>query len=258
MGQANLDPTHFAVIWANSQLSKPFRRACTQKAQLNGFSWPLTIGLGPFQPRKRPGLSMFSPLCLWSCLHKPLPYVIFICIKLCIFISVNWSHAGSHTIGLSRCISFRDRIYNDTNIDSAFAAKLQKKCPRVGRDNRLFPLDKATRQHFDNCYYKNLLTEMGLLHSDQVLTNSSFTLSLVNKYASRSSTFFKDFAKSMVKMGNIKPLTGCKGEIRTNCRKVNWDIWDVCIHIFMKFMFMFPTCCIATSCCDNSQATRQM
>ncbi|KAJ8650818.1 hypothetical protein MRB53_003841 [Persea americana] len=129
--------------------------------------------------------------------------------------------SGSHTIGLSRCVSIRDRIYNDTNIDSSFAKKLRKKCPRVGRNTTLFPLDKVTPKHFDNFYFKNLLSETGLLHSDQVLTNSTSTLSLVNKYVRKSSTFFKDFARSMVNMGNIKPPKGSKGEIRSNCRKVN-------------------------------------
>ncbi|XXG44162.1 hypothetical protein AAC387_Pa01g4034 [Persea americana] len=131
------------------------------------------------------------------------------------------SLSGSHTIGLARCTSFRSRIYNDTNIDSTFAAKLQKKCPRVGRNNSLSRLDIATPKHFDNCYYRNLLNEKGLLHSDQELTNTSSTLSRVKKYVNDPSTFFKDFAKSIVKMGRINPLTGSKGEIRINCRKVN-------------------------------------
>eukprot|EP00268_Persea_americana_P016317 TRINITY_DN1772_c0_g2_i2.p1 TRINITY_DN1772_c0_g2~~TRINITY_DN1772_c0_g2_i2.p1 ORF type:complete len:162 (-),score=4.56 TRINITY_DN1772_c0_g2_i2:36-521(-) len=136
------------------------------------------------------------------------------------YILLKWL-PGSHTIGLARCTSFRSRIYNDTNIDSTFAAKLQKKCPRVGRNNSLSRLDIATPKHFDNCYYRNLLNEKGLLHSDQELTNTSSTLSRVKKYVNDPSTFFKDFAKSIVKMGRINPLTGSKGEIRINCRKVN-------------------------------------
>ncbi|XP_058075522.1 peroxidase 4-like [Magnolia sinica] len=129
--------------------------------------------------------------------------------------------SGSHTIGLARCTSFRSRIYNDSNIDATFADKLQTKCPMVGRNNTLACLDVATPKVFDNCYFRNLLSEKGLLHSDQELMNKSSTSSRVNKYVSEPSAFFKDFAKAMVKMGKIKPLIGNEGQIRLNCRKVN-------------------------------------
>ncbi|KAI4306923.1 hypothetical protein L6164_030163 [Bauhinia variegata] len=129
--------------------------------------------------------------------------------------------SGSHTIGLARCTSFRPHIYNDSNIDASFAKSLQSKCPRSGNDNVLAPLDLQTPTHFDNLYFKNLLNSKGLLHSDQELFNGSSTDSLVKKYATDNAAFFKDFAKGMVKMSNIKPLTGSKGQIRINCRKVN-------------------------------------
>lgn len=99
---------------------------------------------------------------------------------------------------------------------------LQNKCPRgTGRNNTLFPLDRVTPKHFDNYYFRNLLSEKGLLHSDQALTDSTSTLARVNKYVKKPSTFFKDFAKSMVRMGKINLLTGSEGEIRINCGKVN-------------------------------------
>ncbi|XP_062001130.1 peroxidase 4-like [Rosa rugosa] len=129
--------------------------------------------------------------------------------------------AGSHTIGLARCTSFRARIYNDTTIDAVFAKSLQSNCPITGNDNNLASLDLQTPTYFDNLYYKNLLKEKGLLHSDQELFNGTSADALVKIYASDTFKFFEDFAKSMVKMGNIKPLTGSQGEIRINCRKVN-------------------------------------
>ncbi|AQK43686.1 Peroxidase 72 [Zea mays] len=64
--------------------------------------------------------------------------------------------SGGHTIGDSRCVSFRQRLYGQNN---------------------------------------NGQVDQGL--------------------------FFDHFAKSMVKMGNISPLTGSAGEIRHNCRRVN-------------------------------------
>ena len=133
--------------------------------------------------------------------------------------------AGSHTIGLASCSTFRGRIYKDTNINSTFAKKLQERCPKVGKNSTLFPMDKGTPKHFDNFYYRNLMNQEGLLHSDQALTDTTYTLSIVKKYVNKPSSFFKNFAKSMVRMGNISPLTGRKGEIRINCRKVNWSIY---------------------------------
>ncbi|KAJ8650819.1 hypothetical protein MRB53_003842 [Persea americana] len=129
--------------------------------------------------------------------------------------------SGSHTIGLASCSTFRGRIYKDTNINSTFAKKLQERCPKVGKNSTLFPMDKGTPKHFDNFYYRNLMNQEGLLHSDQALTDTTYTLSIVKKYVNKPSSFFKNFAKSMVRMGNISPLTGRKGEIRINCRKVN-------------------------------------
>ncbi|ERN02878.1 hypothetical protein AMTR_s00589p00011350 [Amborella trichopoda] len=129
--------------------------------------------------------------------------------------------SGAHTIGLARCVTFRGRIYNDTNINPSFARALQRKCPRVGNNNTLQQLDLVTPDIFDNSYYKNLQCLKGLLHSDQALLNGGSADSLSKTYAADTKTFFADFAQSMIKMGNIKVLTGSQGEVRTNCRKVN-------------------------------------
>ncbi|KAK7856837.1 peroxidase 4 [Quercus suber] len=129
--------------------------------------------------------------------------------------------SGSHTIGLARCTSFRAHIYNDSNIDSSFAKSLQQICPKVGNNGTLAPLDRKTPTVFDNRYFKNLVKGKGLLHSDQELFNRAAADSLVEKYATNQKIFFKDFAKGMVRMSRIKPLTGSEGEIRKNCRKAN-------------------------------------
>ncbi|XP_039046099.1 uncharacterized protein LOC120186149 [Hibiscus syriacus] len=104
---------------------------------------------------------------------------------------------------------------------SLVAKSLQRRCPRTGKDNIHRSLDIRTPTSFDNFYFRNLLKNKGLLHSDQELVNIASTDSLVKNYAADSSRFFKQFSKSMIKMGNIKPLTGNSGEIRINCRKVN-------------------------------------
>lgn len=131
--------------------------------------------------------------------------------------------SGAHTIGQARCTNFRARIYNDTNIDSAFAKSRQSTCPRTtgSGDNNLAPLDVKTPTYFDSAYYQNLISQKGLLRSDQQLHNGGSTDSLVETYSKNTKTFFKDFAEAMVKMGDIRPLTGSNGEIRKNCRVAN-------------------------------------
>ncbi|KAF8394158.1 hypothetical protein HHK36_020364 [Tetracentron sinense] len=131
--------------------------------------------------------------------------------------------SGSHTIGQARCTIFRNRIYNDTNIDSSFAKKRQGSCPKTSGsgDNNLAPLDVQSPTSFDNDYYKNLINQKGLLHTDQELFNGGSTDSLVKKYSINPKTFKSDFAEAMIKMGDIEPLTGSNGEIRKKCAMVN-------------------------------------
>ncbi|CAL9027155.1 unnamed protein product [Prunus brigantina] len=137
--------------------------------------------------------------------------------------------SGSHTIGNARCTSFRQRLYNqsgnglaDFTLDQKYAAQLRTRCPRSGGDQTLFFLDFVSPTKFDNSYFKNLLASKGLLNSDEILiTKSQVTKQLVQQYAENTELFFEQFAKSMVKMGNISPLTGSRGEIRKRCRKIN-------------------------------------
>ncbi|KAL3509122.1 hypothetical protein ACH5RR_028523 [Cinchona calisaya] len=129
--------------------------------------------------------------------------------------------SGGHTIGQARCSSFRDRAYNDTEIDPAFAAERRADCPCKCRENSLAPLDLQTPTRFENSYYKNLLVKRGLLHSDQELFNGGSQDRLVRFYSNNEGAFRRDFVNAMIKMGNISPLTGTHGEIRLNCRVVN-------------------------------------
>ncbi|XP_059625227.1 peroxidase 4-like [Cornus florida] len=131
--------------------------------------------------------------------------------------------SGSHTIGQARCVLFRARVHNESNIDSSFATKRQGGCPSASGsgDNNLAALDLQSPTAFDNNYYKNLIGKKGLLHSDQELYNGGSTNSLVETYNKNPNTFSSDFAAAMIKMGDISPLTGSNGQIRNNCRKVN-------------------------------------
>ncbi|CAN6724290.1 unnamed protein product [Malus baccata var. baccata] len=129
--------------------------------------------------------------------------------------------SGSHTIGQARCTTFRTRLYNEASINASFATSLKSSCPTSGGDNNLSPLDVTSPTSFDNAYFSNLVSQKGLLHSDQQLFSGGSTDSQVNAYVSNPATFRTDFANAMIKMGNLSPLTGTNGQIRTNCRKVN-------------------------------------
>lgn len=128
---------------------------------------------------------------------------------------------GAHTIGKARCTNFRNRIYNETNIDSSYAEDLQEDCPATGGDNNRAPLDNETPTVFDNEFYKELMEKKGLLHSDQQFYNGGSTDSQVESYGNHPEAFYAAFGNAMIKMANISPLTGSQGEIRNNCRKAN-------------------------------------
>jgi peroxidase len=86
-------------------------------------------------------------------------------------------------------------------------------------------LDQVTPKIFDNKYYGNLLQGRAQLPSDQVMLSdpaaAATTAPIVHRFAGDQRDFFRNFAASMIKMGNISPLTGGAGEIRMNCRRVN-------------------------------------
>ncbi|CAO2816974.1 unnamed protein product [Amaranthus hypochondriacus] len=132
--------------------------------------------------------------------------------------------SGAHTIGQARCITFRTRVNNESNIDTSFATTRQSTCPSVPSNttnNNLAPLDVQTPNTWDNNYYKNLINQKGLLHSDQQLFSGGSTNALVQTYSTNPTQFNTDFVNAMINMGNIKPLTGTNGQIRKNCRTIN-------------------------------------
>ncbi|XP_038876929.1 lignin-forming anionic peroxidase-like [Benincasa hispida] len=129
--------------------------------------------------------------------------------------------SGSHTIGQAQCFLFRNRIYNQSNIDAGFASTRRRNCPTTGGNGNLAPLDLVTPNSFDNNYFKNLMQKKGLLETDQVLFNGGSTDSIVTEYSRNPAAFKSDFATAMIKMGDIQPLTGIEGQIRNICGAVN-------------------------------------
>lgn len=130
--------------------------------------------------------------------------------------------SGGHTLGFSQCNNFRTRIYNETNINPGFANIRRRTCPatRGNGDANLAPFDNS-QFSFDNNYFQNLVARRGLLHSDQELFNGGSSDQIVRDFANSPRLFRDNFSAAMVRMGNIRPLTGNSGEIRRNCRFAN-------------------------------------
>lgn len=137
--------------------------------------------------------------------------------------------SGAHSIGVSHCSSFSNRLYSfnathkqDPSMDPKLAGELKTKCPNNGgASDPTVPLDYVTPNRLDNEYYANLKNHRGVLTSDQTLFNSPSTANIVRRNANSGGAWANKFAAAMVKMGSIDTLTGSRGEIRRNCRVVN-------------------------------------
>ncbi|KAL2493618.1 Peroxidase [Forsythia ovata] len=136
--------------------------------------------------------------------------------------------SGSHTIGTSHCSSFSSRLYNftgrndtDPSLDPNYIVRLKSKC-KPADVTTLVEMNPGSFKTFDQDYYTLVAKRRGLLQSDAALLDDIETKAYVKLQSfSHGSTFFKDFATSMVKMGKIGVLTGNAGEIRKRCGFVN-------------------------------------
>ena len=132
--------------------------------------------------------------------------------------------SGAHSIGISHCSNFIDRLPpNPSNMNAALSAQLQKKCPLAPTitNDPIQVLDIVTPGHLDNQYYKNLRKRNVLFHSDAELLTSTLTAKKVFQNAIHPKVWERKFAKAMIKMSAIELKTKKNGEIRKNCRVVN-------------------------------------
>ncbi|GLJ15992.1 hypothetical protein SUGI_0264770 [Cryptomeria japonica] len=139
--------------------------------------------------------------------------------------------SGAHTIGISHCgPSFSNRLYNftgkgdeDPSMDKYYVANLKKyKCKSPADSSTIVEMDPGSHRTFDISYYKMLKKRRGLFQSDSALLTDATSKAYVDEELVGSNyKFFSDFAKSVVKMGQIGVLTGNDGEIRHNCAFVN-------------------------------------
>ncbi|KAB1226347.1 Peroxidase 3 [Morella rubra] len=138
--------------------------------------------------------------------------------------------SGAHTIGVSHCSSFTNRLYNftgkgdqDPALDSEYAANLKtRKCTKPNDNVTIVEMDPGSFRTFDLSYYTLLLKRRGLFQSDAALTTNPTTKSYVTQLLQGPlKNFYAEFALSMEKMGRISVKTGAAGQIRKHCAVVN-------------------------------------
>ncbi|GFP79528.1 peroxidase 27 [Phtheirospermum japonicum] len=137
--------------------------------------------------------------------------------------------SGGHTIGVSHCSSFTNRLYNftgrndaDPSMDPNYVAALRRRCLPTDTTS-IVQMDPGSFDEFDVDYYSIVRKRRGLFTTDAELLNNAETRVYVQEHStsSQDSTFFKDFAESMEKMGRIGVLTGTAGQIRRICSVVS-------------------------------------
>ncbi|KAF6999859.1 hypothetical protein CFC21_015835 [Triticum aestivum] len=130
--------------------------------------------------------------------------------------------SGAHTVGISHCSSFADRLPADpsdpTSMEPVLASSLQQKCSRGG--DPVVVQDDVTPRDLDKQYYQNVLDRKVLFKSDAALLSPQ-TLKAVEHNAKNPGKWERKFTDAMVKMGNIEVKTKANGEIRKQCRFVN-------------------------------------
>ncbi|KAL5663992.1 hypothetical protein ACJX0J_024100, partial [Zea mays] len=140
--------------------------------------------------------------------------------------------SGAHTIGISQCNSFSERLYNftgrggpddaDPSLDPLYAAKLRLKCKTLTDNTTIVEMDPGSFRTFDLSYYRGVLKRRGLFQSDAALiTDAASKADILSVINAPPEVFFQVFAGSMVKMGAIEVKTGSEGEIRKHCALVN-------------------------------------
>lgn len=136
--------------------------------------------------------------------------------------------SGAHTVGFAHCTRFTNRLYGyssstptDPAYNSDYADQLKEACPRNVGPTIAVNMDPVSPITFDNLYYSNLVSGLGLFTSDQVLYTDTTTQPFVTKFANNQKAFFDAFVAAMIRLGRLGVKTGNQGEIRKVCTAFN-------------------------------------
>ncbi|XP_059298217.1 peroxidase 21-like isoform X2 [Lycium ferocissimum] len=133
---------------------------------------------------------------------------------------------GAHSVGRVHCVNIVHRLYPtvDPTLDPDYANYLKTRCPDPQPDPNVMEFarnDRETPMVWDNLYYKNILSNKGLLIVDQQLVSDPTTYPFVEKFAADNANFHAQFGKALIILSENSPLTGDQGEIRKVCSHVN-------------------------------------
>jgi peroxidase len=130
--------------------------------------------------------------------------------------------SGAHTIGISHCSSFSDRLTSNTSdMDPKLKSTLQEACKSNSSSDNTVVQDIKTPDRLDNQYYKNVINHEVLFSSDATLLTAKDTSDAVRANAKDKNEWEEKFKAAMVKMGAIEVKTVANGEIRRSCRVLN-------------------------------------
>ncbi|CAI9277199.1 unnamed protein product [Lactuca saligna] len=131
--------------------------------------------------------------------------------------------SGAHTVGVSRCKSFANRLYSrvDPLLNLTYAKQLMATCPKNANSTITVDMDPNTPNIFDNVYYKNLMAGKGLFTSDVVLYSDLSSRKVVKKFANNQDDFNAAFISAMRKLSRVGVKIGNQGEIRRDCTTFN-------------------------------------
>lgn len=104
-------------------------------------------------------------------------------------------------------------------MDQVFAVELKKKCTKPNKDHGAGEFLDSTSSVFDNEYYRRVMSGKGVFGSDQALYGDYRTRWIVESFGGDEKLFFREFANSMVKLGNVGGSED--GEVRVKCEVVN-------------------------------------
>ncbi|XP_021773973.1 peroxidase 57-like [Chenopodium quinoa] len=135
---------------------------------------------------------------------------------------------GAHTVGISQCIFFQDRLYQGTSefdpkMDPNLRRQLIPTCPQGTNSNNFTFLDQNSQSsnNFDNSFFDQILKQRGILEIDQELARDPRTRGFVLRFARNAALFSAKLVSVMVKMQALDVHLGDQGQIRKVCSKVD-------------------------------------
>lgn len=126
----------------------------------------------------------------------------------------------AHCGAFSRRLNVTGKGDIDSSLDPSYAEFLKRQCPNPANPATIVGMDPNSTLTFDSHYFTAVNKKQGLFQSDAALLTDPTSAGIVRDFQSPA-VFFRQFAKSMVKMGAMGVLVGDAGENRKDCRLIN-------------------------------------